>query len=183
LRRILLALVLAAAGAVMTAVPVAAQVFPARPISIVVPFPAGGGTDVLVRLIQEKMASELGQPLVLDNKPGATGNIGGSYVANAAPDGYTLLVQATIIGMFPHIFANLPYDPIRDFVPLGGIAESPTVIVVNAVSTVTTLADLINEARAKPGALNFGTAGVGSPQHLAPFRIFSATSLSSGRTA
>jgi tripartite-type tricarboxylate transporter receptor subunit TctC len=167
LYRIVLSLLIAVCAAITVTAPARAQSFPVRPVTVVVPFPAGGGTDILVRLIQEKMSTELGQQLVLDNKPGATGNIGGAYVANATPDGYTLLVQATIIGMFSHIFPNLSYDPVHDFVPIGGIAETATVLVVNAESKIMTLADLIKEARARPAALNYGTAGVGSPSHLA----------------
>lgn len=163
----LLSLAIATCMAIAAGTSAPAQDFPVRPVTVVVPFPAGGGTDILVRLIQDKMSKELGQQLVLDNKPGATGNVGGGVVANATPDGYTLLVQATIIGMFPHIFPNISYDPIRDFAAIGGIAETATVLTVNADSNIKTLADLIDAARARPGALNYGTAGVGSPSHLA----------------
>src|SRR5262245_33873807 len=108
-----------------------AQTFPARPVRVVVPFPAGGGTDILIRLIQDKLAARLGQPIVVDNRPGASGNIGSDLAAKAAPDGYTLLAQGTIIGIYPAIFPRLSYDPFKDFAYLGGLAESPAAIVVN----------------------------------------------------
>jgi tripartite-type tricarboxylate transporter receptor subunit TctC len=148
-----------------------AQQFPSQPVRVVVPFPPGGGTDILVRLIQDKYAAKLGQPVVIDNRPGASGNIGGGVVAKSKPDGYTLLVQATIVGIYPTVFASLPYDPQKDFVWIGGVAESPAVIVTNPNSKYKTIADLMAEAKARPKQVNFASAGVGSPQHLATERL------------
>ena len=148
-----------------------AQQFPSQPVRVVVPFPPGGGTDILVRLIQDKYAARLGQPVVIDNRPGASGNIGGGVVAKSKPDGYTLLVQATIVGIYPTVFASLPYDPLTDFAWIGGVAESPAVIVTNPNSRYKTIGDLMAEAKARPKQVNFASAGVGSPQHLATERL------------
>lgn len=146
-----------------------AQSFPSQPVRVVVPFPAGGGTDILMRIIQDKYAARLGQPVVIDNRPGASGNIGSGVVAKSAADGYTLLVQGTIVGIYPTVFSSLPYDPFKDFAYIGGIAESPAVIVVNPNSKFKTIADLIEEGKKRP--LNFASAGVGAPQHLATERL------------
>jgi tripartite-type tricarboxylate transporter receptor subunit TctC len=141
---------------------------PTQPIRLIVPFPPGGGTDVLARMLADRLRPLLNQPVVIDNRPGATGNIGNDIVAKAAPDGHVVLVQGTIIGMFPHIFAKLTYDPLKDLAAVGTIAESPNVVVVNAASPFTTLQDLVAAAKADPARpLNYGTAGIGSPQHLA----------------
>jgi len=142
--------------------------WPARPIRLVVPFPPGGGTDVLARMLGDKLRPLLNQTVVIENRPGATGNIGNDYVAKSAADGYTVLMQGTIIGMFPHIFQKLSYDPLKDLVAVGGVAESPNVVVVNVASALRSLDDLVKASKAAPGKpLNYGTAGVGSPQHLA----------------
>jgi len=146
-----------------------AQPFPSQPVRVVVPFPAGGGTDILMRVIQDKYATKLGQPVVIDNRPGASGNIGSGVVAKSTPDGYTLLVQGTIVGIYPTVFASLPYDPFKDFAYVGGVAESPAVIVVNPNSKFKSISDLIDEAKRRP--LNFASAGVGAPQHLATERL------------
>ncbi len=146
-----------------------AESFPSKPIRVVVPFPAGGGTDILMRIIQDKYAAQLGQPVVVDNRPGASGNIGAGVAAKSTPDGYTLLVQGTIIGIYPSVFSSLPYDPFKDFSYIGGVAESPAVIVVNPNSKIKTIQDLIEEGKKRP--LNFASAGVGAPQHLATERL------------
>ena len=159
---ILVALPLAASRAL------AQPAWPNRPIKLVVPFPPGGGTDVLARMVAERLRPLLGETVVIDNRPGATGNIGNDFVAKAPPDGYTVLIQGTIIGMFPHIFAKLSYDPVKDLVAVGTIAESPNVIVVNPASPFNSMQDLVKAAKADPSKmLNYGSAGVGSPQHLA----------------
>ena len=148
--------------------PAWAQQASTQTLRMVVPFPPGGGTDVLARMLADKLRPLLNENVVIDNRPGATGNIGNDIVAKAPPDGHTVLIQGTIIGMFPHIFAKLPYDPVKDLQAVGTIAESPNVIVVHADSPFKTLQDLVNAAKADPARpLNYGTAGVGSPQHLA----------------
>jgi tripartite-type tricarboxylate transporter receptor subunit TctC len=142
--------------------------WPARPIRLVVPFPPGGGTDVLARMLGERLAPLMGQPVVIDNRPGATGNIGNEFVAKATPDGYTLLMQGTIIGMFPHIFQKLNYDPVKDLAAIGMVAESPYVVVAHPASPYRSLGDIVRAAKADPSRpLPYGTAGVGSPSHLA----------------
>ena len=146
-----------------------AQSFPSQPVRVVVPFPAGGGTDILMRLIQDKYSARLGQPVVIDNRPGASGNIGSGVVAKSNPDGYNLIMQGTIVGIYPRVFASLPYDPLKDFAYIGGVAESPAVVVVNANSKLNTIGDLISEGKNRP--LNFASAGVGAPQHLATERL------------
>ena len=172
-RRLIQVTALATAGRVLT--PVArAQTgagagYPAKPVTIVVPFPPGGGTDVLVRLMTERLGSLLGQPAIVDNRPGATGSIGNDRVAKAAPDGYTLLAQASIIGVFPHMLSGLAYDPLRDFAAIGMIGETPTVFVVHPDTPARVLGDLVAPSRRRP--LTFGTAGIGSPQHLGTERM------------
>jgi tripartite-type tricarboxylate transporter receptor subunit TctC len=142
--------------------PPAMQEFPSRPITIVVPFPPGATLDFLFQTIGSEMENALGQPIRVENKPGDTGNIGNAYVAKAVPDGYTLLMTAVNIGVFPHIFPKLAYDPINDFVAIGEIAETPGGLVVNATSKFQSLGDLISEARDNPATLTFGSAGSGA---------------------
>lgn len=154
------ALVLAAAGNAWS------QAYPQRPITLVVPYTPGGSTDIMTRIVQEKLSVRLVQPVLIENRPGATGNVGGAFVANAKPDGYTLLVQSTVIGMFPHAFTSLPYDPLKGFAMVGTIAESPTVIAVSATSKLKSMADMVEMAKQKPGGVNIGTGGTGSPAHL-----------------
>jgi tripartite-type tricarboxylate transporter receptor subunit TctC len=160
---------LAALASAALPLPALAQdAWPSRPVRLVVPFPPGGGTDVLARMLADRLRPILNQTVVIDNRPGATGNIGNDHVAKSQPDGYTLLMQGTIIGMFPHIFQKLSYDPLKDLVPVGAVAESPNVVVVNPSSAFNTLDDLVKKAKSQPDKpLNYGTAGVGSPQHLA----------------
>ena len=154
----------------LCAAPTSAQpaAWPSQPVKLVVPFPPGGGTDVLARMLADKLRPLLNQTIVIENRPGATGNIGNDFVAKARPDGHTVLMQGTIIGMFPHIFAKLSYDPLKDLVAVGTVAESPNIIVVHPDSPLHTLQDLVNAGKTNPGKpMNYGTAGVGSPQHLA----------------
>lgn len=147
---------------------VSAQSGSTQPIKLVVPFPPGGGTDVLARMLADKLRPQLNQTIVIDNRPGATGNIGSDMVAKSRPDGQTVLMQGTIIGMAPHIFAKLSYDPLKDLAGIGMVAQSANLIVVPPDSRFQTLADLLKAAKADPARpLNYGTAGIGSPQHLA----------------
>jgi tripartite-type tricarboxylate transporter receptor subunit TctC len=143
-----------------------AQTFPTQPVKLVVPFPAGGGTDVLARSITDKLAARLGQPVVVDNRAGASGNIGADYVAKSNPDGHTLLMAATMVATYKLTYAKLPFDALTDLVGIGTVAETPNVLVVHPTSPIRNLQQLATAARAKPGGLNYGTAGLGSPQHL-----------------
>jgi tripartite-type tricarboxylate transporter receptor subunit TctC len=161
----LAALLIAVAAIIGVTQFVAAQAFPSRPITIVVPFPPGGGLDFLLRTIQPKWEAALAQPMVIENRPGATGNVGNAYVAKSEPDGYTLLITATNIGMFPHVFPHLTYDPLKDFAVIGLVGETPGTCIVNPAK-FQILAALISEAKANPGKLNYGSTGNGSPSQL-----------------
>jgi tripartite-type tricarboxylate transporter receptor subunit TctC len=142
--------------------------WPQKPIQLIVPFPAGSSPDVLARTLSEQMAKDLGQAIVVDNKPGAGGNIGTRYAAKAKPDGYTVLL--TINGPIvtaPALYKNtLGYDPLTDLTPISLIGKSPNVLVVPANSPAGTLQEFISQAKEKPGELNYGTVGPGSSSHL-----------------
>ena len=145
----------------------AAQTWPARPIRMIVPFPPGGGTDIVARMIAEKLSERLGQPVVPENRPGATGNVGTEVVAHAPPDGYTLLINITALGMYPLVFQKLPFDPFKDLTMVGPIVETPSVLVVAQDSPVKTLGDFVARAKAAAQPLQYGSGGLGSPPHLA----------------
>ena len=148
-----LALALAAAAA-------GAQAYPSRPLTLIVPFPAGGVTDVVARTVANRLAVELGQPVVVENKAGASGSLGTAAAARAAPDGYTLLLgNISTLGTNAATFAKLPYDPVADFAPVSLLALQPLVIAVHPSVPAQNLQELISLARAKPGVLTFGTAG------------------------
>ncbi len=142
--------------------------FPSRPITLVATAPAGGGIDFLARLLAEPLTKILGQSVVVENKPGASGGIGSQYVAAAKPDGYTLLV--TYSGFHvgtPNLFKNLQWDPIKDFTPVAMIATSPQVIVVRPSLAISSIQELITYAKANPGKLNYASSGNGSVGHVA----------------
>ena len=142
--------------------------FPSRPITLVATAPAGGGIDFLARLLAEPLTKVLGQNVVVENKPGASGGIGSQYVAAAKPDGYTLLV--TYSGFHvgtPNLFKNLQWDPIKDFTPVAMIATSPQVIVVRPSLAISSIQELITYAKANPGKLNYASSGNGSVGHVA----------------
>jgi tripartite-type tricarboxylate transporter receptor subunit TctC len=144
-----------------------AQAYPSKPVRLVVPFPAGGATDVLARVISQKAAERLGQPIVVDNRPGAGGAIGSDFVAKAAPDGYTLLIATgSTHSIGPIVNARIPYDVERDFVPIALVADTASALVVPATLPVNNLAEFIALAKAKPGQLNFGSSGNGTNSHL-----------------
>ena len=145
----------------------AAQSFPQKPIHLVVPFAAGGITDVLARALGAKLTEAFGQQTVIENKPGANSQVGAEYVAKSAPDGYTLVVTAdTTFVMNPHLYRKLNYDPINDFVPITGLGISPQALVVHPSVPARTLRELIELAKTKPGTINYGTFGPGSSGHL-----------------
>jgi tripartite-type tricarboxylate transporter receptor subunit TctC len=144
-----------------------AQSWPVKPIHIVVPYAPGGAVDTIARLTGQKLSERLGQPVIVDNKPGAGANIGMDAVAKAAPDGYTLLMTANALATNGSLFAKLPFDPEHDFTAVGQIGHAPLVVVVPAASTAKTFKDLLTQARAEPGKLTYATAGNGSSGHLA----------------
>lgn len=142
-----------------------AQRYPDRPIRLVVPYAAGGGTDILARTVAGKASELLGQSLVVDNKGGAGGNIGADIVAKAAPDGYTLLMAANTIPINAAM-QKLPFDPVQDFVPVAALAVAPMVLVVHPSVRANNVRELVAEAKAAPGKFNYSNAGNGTPQHL-----------------
>lgn len=143
------------------------EAYPIHSIRLVVPFPAGGGVDTIARILQPKLEASLGQAVVVDNRPGAASIIGTEVVAKAAPDGYTLLFALNPHVVNVSLYKSLPYDPIADFTPISLVATVPNELVVNPALPAYSVADLIRLAKQQPGQLNFGSAGVGSPFHLA----------------
>jgi len=144
-----------------------AQSYPSKPVKIIVPFTPGSATDILARLVGEQLGRSLGQPFVIENKPGAGGIVGTQAAKDAAPDGYTLIAAGSgPFGINPGVYKSLPYDPVRDFEPIGNIALTPQAIVVGAQSPYKSIRDLVAAARAKPGELSFASLGNGSTSHL-----------------
>jgi tripartite-type tricarboxylate transporter receptor subunit TctC len=143
-----------------------AQGYPSKPIRIIVPFTAGSATDIMARTIGEKLTAEWGQPVIVENRPGAGGTIGAAQVAKAPPDGYTLLVVATGHVVNPVLYDNIPYDTIGDFTGVIPLATLPSVLVVAAGSPIKSVAELVATAKAKPGQLNYASAGIGSATHV-----------------
>lgn len=144
-----------------------AQSWPAKPIRLIVPFPPGGGTDMLAREVAHTMAAS-GENFVVENRPGAGGNLGVDAAAKAAADGYTFVIgQTSNLAINPTLYTRLPYEPVKDLTPVGLVASSPLVIVASANSPFKTLADVVKEAKAHPGAINFASSGSGTVSHLA----------------
>jgi len=160
------ALGLAAACAVASPAPAAAD-YPAGPITVVVPYSPGGGVDTVARIVVQRMAKELGQSMVVENKPGAGTNIGMGFVARAKPDGYTLYAASNTVTTNKALYPDLPFDPMTAFASIGKIGEAPLVVVVNSDSPFQSLQDLIEYGRKHPGELTYGTAGMGSSGHMA----------------
>jgi tripartite-type tricarboxylate transporter receptor subunit TctC len=144
-----------------------AQGYPNRPIRLIVPYPPGGTADLLARVLGQKLGETLGQPIVVENRGGAGGNIGTDLVAKSAPDGYTLLMaNASVLAINPTLFGSLPFDPVRDFAPVSLFADVPLILVVHPSLPVNSVKDLIALARSKPGEINYAAAGMGSTTHL-----------------
>jgi len=145
-----------------------AQDYPSKPVRMVVGFPPGGGTDVVARILQPRLTELLGQTIVIDNRPGATGTVAAGQVAKAAPDGYTIMMgHVSVNAIAPSLFANLPYDVNRDFAPIALAASVPHLVVVHPSLPVTTLKELVAYLKAQPGKLTYPSAGNGSMPHLA----------------
>src|SRR3954452_17977756 len=159
--------VAAAAMPIMCGSAFAQTAFPSRPVHILVPYPAGGGVDVLTRTLGDVVSKQWGQSIVVENRPGAGGVIASQAVATSPPDGYTLIVVASGHATNPFLYAKIPYDTFRDFTAICLLASSPNILLVRADSPFKTLADLLAQARAQPGGLSYGMAGNGTSTHLA----------------
>ena len=158
-----------ALGAVTMVENASAQTYPGRPIHLIVPYPAGGGTDFFARLVGQKMSELAGQPIVVENKPGAATNLGADFVAKAPPDGYTVLLgDVATYAANPSLYKKLPFDPAKDFAPVTLTARFLTVLVTNpAKLKANSVAELIEQAKSQPGKIDIAHAGVGNPFHLA----------------
>ena len=174
--------VLKACALAVLAIPASghAQVYPAKPVRMIVAYPPGGGTDIVGRMVAQRLGESLGQSVVVENRGGASGNIGTELAARAAPDGYTILmgnVAPNAINV--SLFKNLPFDPVADFVPVSLVASTPNILVVHPSIPARTVKQVIALAKAKPGTLNFASAGVGSSSHLAGelFRILAGADI------
>ena len=163
----------AATAAVLLAATAAhgAEAWPTRPIRVISPFPAGSASDTTSRVVLDQVSQILGQPMVIETKPGAGGIVGFADVAKADPDGYTVVVSSTSMGTGMVLHKSLPYDPAKDFAPVAMFGVSPNLLVASTQSGFKTVADLIAAAKAKPGALTFASAGVGSSSHMAGERL------------
>ena len=145
-----------------------AQTYPSKPIRVIVPFAAGGTSDILARFIGPKLTEAWGQPVIIENKTGANGNVGADYVAKSAPDGYTLLLaDIGAIAISPSVYPTLPYDPVKDFSPVVMVSYSPHVLAVHPSVPVSNVKELIAYAKSHPGQLNFAVSGTGGAPHLA----------------
>jgi tripartite-type tricarboxylate transporter receptor subunit TctC len=147
--------------------PLCAETYPSKPIRLIAPFPAGGGADIVGRIIGQKLAERLGQPVVMENRPGAAGNIGLEATAKARPDGYTLVLTTPSLTISPSLYKKLNYDPVKDLEPIALTAQVPNLFLVRPSLPVKNIKEFVEYARANPGKLNFGGSGVGSSTHLA----------------
>jgi tripartite-type tricarboxylate transporter receptor subunit TctC len=144
----------------------AQDAYPSRPVRFILPFPPGGPTDILGRLISERLTAQLGQPVVTENRGGAGGNVGAEAAAKSAPDGYTIVLVAPSLAISPTLYAKLNYDPVKDLAPISLVATVPNVVVTQTAHPAT-LREFIAAAKAKPGGMNFGSGGSGTSNHLA----------------
>ncbi len=156
---------------------VQAQTYPSKPVRVIVPFPPGGTTDIVARLVADQFAATLGQPAVVENRAGAGGSVGATEIARAAPDGYTLgLATVSTHGVNPAINAKLPYDPLRDFTPISNLATVPNVVSAHPSTGINDLKGLIEKAKASPGKITYASAGMGSLSHMLGELFKSSTS-------
>ena len=150
-----------------TAASGAARSYPVKPIRLILPFPAGASSDIVGRMLAQKISAPLGEQVVADNRAGAGGNLGLGIAAKAAPDGYTIVLATASIAVSPALYANLGYDPVNDLTPVARLTSIPNILVVHPSVPAKTLRQFINLARARPGKLNFGSGGAGTTNHLA----------------
>ena len=169
---------LALAGAALLASSAAAQTYPIKAVRVIVPFTAGGATDIVTRVVSQKLGEIWGQQLIVDNRGGAGGNIGGELAARSAPDGYTLfMTSGSIVTANQHIYSKMPFNPEKDLVPVTNVASGPQVIIVTPTFPPKTVKDLIALARAKPREISYGSAGFGSQTHLAAENFLAAAKI------
>ena len=159
-------MVIFVAAALVASVTAVAQAYPARPVRVIVPLAPGGGSDYTARFIGARLSERLGQPVVVDNRPAASGIVGTDLVAKAAPDGYTLLLVFSTHAQSAQLFKKLPYDPIKDFAPITEVFATPLVLLVHPSQPIKTIKELVAYAKEHPGKLNYGTSGPGSSPHL-----------------
>jgi tripartite-type tricarboxylate transporter receptor subunit TctC len=160
------AVLIACALVLLATLPAAAQTFPSKPIRIVVPFVAGGAVDLLARIMGQKLTEALGQPVIIENRPGAAGNAAADTVAKSSPDGYTMLQTTNGLAISPALYKKLPFDPVKDLVPVTQLVASQLLLVATPSLPAKNTRELIALAKAKPGTLNYGMTGVGNPLHL-----------------
>jgi tripartite-type tricarboxylate transporter receptor subunit TctC len=158
---------LAALALALVALQAGAQAYPSKPVRMVNPFPPGGPLDVLGRILSERLGASLGRPVLVENRPGAAGNVGAAEVARSPGDGHTLLLTLfSIVTSNPHLYERLPFDPLKDFAPITAIASSDSVLIVHPSVPVSSAQELVAFAKANPGKLNYSSAGKASPGHL-----------------
>jgi tripartite-type tricarboxylate transporter receptor subunit TctC len=157
---------LALALSAVVATPALAQNYPNRPVRLVVPFPAGGGVDTMARIVGNKLSERIGQPVLVEHRPGAGGTLGADAVAKAAPDGYTVLITVNALAISAALYKTLPFDPLKAFEPVVQVAANPFVLVGSPKMQAATIQDVIALAKAKPGTMNYGSSGLGAPLHL-----------------
>lgn len=142
------------------------QGYPSRPIRVVVPFTPGTGMDIIARNVGPRLSDRLGQPVVIDNRPGASGNLGAELVARSAPDGYTVMVSGNPLVTSPHLYRNVPFKPLADFAPISLAAWGTLMLVANPGTRISSVADLVAQAKANPGKISYGSPGIGTPHHM-----------------
>jgi tripartite-type tricarboxylate transporter receptor subunit TctC len=168
---------IAAVLALLATSPGHAQSYPNRPIRLIVPFAAGGAVDVLARLLSAKLADQLGQPVIVENRPGAGGTLAADQVAKSPPDGYTILQNTNGAAIAPALYNSLPFDAVNDFAPVTQLVASNLIVVASPKSGITSMKELIAQAKANPGKLNYGSSGIGNPLHLTMEMIKHATGI------
>src|SRR5574341_398492 len=152
--------------AAMVAPDVVAQQYPARPIRLIVAWAPGGAPDIFARVVGEKLHAQMGQPVIVDNRPGATGNVGAEIAAKAPPDGHTVFNATLSLAISPGFYRKLPFDPVRSFTPVTMLASVPLILVIHPSLPVKSVPELVALAKAKPGSLNYSSVGSGSPAHV-----------------
>jgi tripartite-type tricarboxylate transporter receptor subunit TctC len=160
--------VLGTFGYLLAASPVVAQAYPSKSIRLILPFPPGGPTDIVGRLTGQKLADQVGQSVIPDSRPGASGNVGLELASKSPPDGYTIVLSSPVISLSPHLYTKLNYDPLKDLAPIALIGAVRNVLVVHPAVPARNVKDLVQLARKNPGKLNYGSGGMGTTTHLAP---------------